>query len=146
MKLQRVWIAMVLVTIFATGVWAATPVVESSSDPLTDVTRQAGASPFVTAAYSPIDIMATHPSLPTLPFNNSLVPAVSASEPAPPPSSPVLPLFEVNRLTELRGRVEKEQEILLFALLPLPEPSGFLALGTGLAGLVGYSMRRRRHS
>jgi hypothetical protein len=31
-----------------------------------------------------------------------------------------------------------------FGYRPIPEPSGMLALGTGLAGLVGFFARRRR--
>lgn len=146
MKLQKTWIAMVLATSFVTGVWAATPVVEESNEATTDSTHEASISLSVTATYSPIDIISTHPSLPALPFDNFLLPAESISEPAPLPSSPALTLFEADRFANLRGQAEKEHEIFLFSLLPLPEPGGFLAIGTGLAGLVGYSMRRRRHS
>lgn len=34
--------------------------------------------------------------------------------------------------------------LLTLSLIPVPEPGGLLALGTGIAGLLGYSVRRRR--
>lgn len=34
--------------------------------------------------------------------------------------------------------------LLTVSLIPVPEPGGLLALGTGIAGLLGYSVRRRR--
>lgn len=34
--------------------------------------------------------------------------------------------------------------LLTLSLVPVPEPGGLLALGTGVAGLLGYSVRRRR--
>lgn len=34
--------------------------------------------------------------------------------------------------------------LLTMSLIPVPEPGGLIALGTGIAGLLGYSMRRRR--
>ncbi len=34
--------------------------------------------------------------------------------------------------------------LLTLSLVPVPEPGGLLALGTGIAGLLGYSVRRRR--
>jgi hypothetical protein len=34
--------------------------------------------------------------------------------------------------------------LLTVSLVPVPEPGGLLALGTGVAGLLGYSVRRRR--
>ncbi|GIV17834.1 MAG: hypothetical protein KatS3mg022_3269 [Armatimonadota bacterium] len=34
--------------------------------------------------------------------------------------------------------------LLTLSLIPVPEPGGILALGTGIAGLLGYSVRRRR--
>jgi len=36
--------------------------------------------------------------------------------------------------------------LLTISLVPVPEPGGLLALGTGIAGLLGYSVRRRRTS
>lgn len=36
------------------------------------------------------------------------------------------------------------QYLLTLSLIPVPEPGGLLALGTGIAGLLGYSVRRRR--
>jgi hypothetical protein len=33
--------------------------------------------------------------------------------------------------------------LLTISLVPVPEPGGLLALGTGVAGLLGYSVRRR---
>lgn len=36
--------------------------------------------------------------------------------------------------------------LLTISLVPVPEPGGLLALGTGVAGLLGYSVRRRRTS
>jgi hypothetical protein len=34
--------------------------------------------------------------------------------------------------------------LLTLSLVPVPEPGGLLALGTGIAGLLSYSVRRRR--
>lgn len=34
--------------------------------------------------------------------------------------------------------------LLTLSLVPVPEPGGLLALSTGIAGLLGYSVRRRR--
>lgn len=34
--------------------------------------------------------------------------------------------------------------LLTVSLVPVPEPGGLLALGTGITGLLGYSVRRRR--
>lgn len=36
--------------------------------------------------------------------------------------------------------------LLTLSLVPVPEPGGMIALGTGIAGLIGYSVRRRRVS
>ncbi len=36
--------------------------------------------------------------------------------------------------------------LLTVSIVPVPEPGGLLALGTGIAGLLGYSVRRRRTS
>ncbi|MDW8322134.1 MAG: PEP-CTERM sorting domain-containing protein, partial [Armatimonadota bacterium] len=36
--------------------------------------------------------------------------------------------------------------LLTLSLIPVPEPGGLLALATGIAGLLGYSVRRRRAS
>ncbi|MDW8290022.1 MAG: PEP-CTERM sorting domain-containing protein, partial [Armatimonadota bacterium] len=36
--------------------------------------------------------------------------------------------------------------LLTLSLVPVPEPGGMVALATGIVGLLGYSMRRRRVS
>ncbi len=40
--------------------------------------------------------------------------------------------------------VQNLDYLLTLSLVPVPEPGGLLALGTGIAGLLGYSVRRRR--
>lgn len=42
------------------------------------------------------------------------------------------------------SHVQNLDYLLTFSLVPVPEPGGLLALGTGMVGLLGYSVRRRR--
>lgn len=42
------------------------------------------------------------------------------------------------------SHVQNIDYLLTVGLIPVPEPGGLLALGSGIAGLLGYSVRRRR--